>query len=71
MLRVRDACLCGLLFWAHATAAPPNAAGAAENSRDAGSGSIDADSRRKLAGRFLHITGTSYLIVRAESQLTS
>ncbi|KAG9186907.1 endopolyphosphatase [Alternaria panax] len=56
MLRVRDACLCGLLFWAHATAAPPNAAGAAENSRDAGSGSMDADSRRKLTGRFLHIT---------------
>ncbi|KAI4660459.1 uncharacterized protein J4E78_005162 [Alternaria triticimaculans] len=56
MLRVRDAALCGLLFWAHATAAPPNAAGDAANSRAAGSRSIDADGRRKLTGRFLHIT---------------
>ncbi|KAH6861091.1 Metallo-dependent phosphatase-like protein [Alternaria rosae] len=56
MLRVRDAALCGLLFWAHATAAPPNAAGDAGNSRAAGSRSVDADGRRKLTGRFLHIT---------------
>ncbi|KAF1837554.1 Endopolyphosphatase [Decorospora gaudefroyi] len=49
MLRMRDALICGLLLWASATAAPPNAAGGAGRSSA-------ANGRRRLTGRFLHVT---------------
>ena len=60
MLRTRDALICGLLFWGHdARAAPPNAAGDAESSRKPGTvdASSSANGRRKLTGKFLHVTG--------------
>lgn len=62
MLRTKDALVCGLLLWGHhARAAPPsNAVGDTPNSRhpDAVDASSQASGRRRLTGRFLHITGT-------------
>ena len=61
MLLTKDALICSLLLWGHhASAAPPsNAVGEAQSSRhpDAVDASSHASGRRKLTGRFLHITG--------------
>ncbi|KNG48687.1 vacuolar endopolyphosphatase protein [Stemphylium lycopersici] len=59
MLRARDALICALLFWGHdARAAPPNAAGDAESRRKPGAvdASSHANGRRRLTGKFLHVT---------------